>query len=107
MENVTKYKRNWLGYIGKRVLIAVLAFFIITFIAFSIPEIYNNFSPNREPHSFSILNMPRTPKIQSFIDQYHLDDPYVVRYFNRLGKFFTGEWGKSLVHNIPVWDLLF
>jgi ABC-type dipeptide/oligopeptide/nickel transport system permease component len=89
------------------VIIAVVVFFIITFVAFSIPEIYDNFNPNREAPGLGILNMPRTPKIQSFIDQYHLDDPYVTRYFYWLGNFFTGDWGNSLVKRVPVWDMVF
>ena len=38
--------------------------------------------------------------------QYHLDQPFLVRYVLWLGDVVTGDLGRSFVYNVPVLDLL-
>jgi peptide/nickel transport system permease protein len=43
---------------------------------------------------------------QEFREEQNLDDPLVVRYANWLGAVFSGDFGDSLIRNVPVSDLL-
>jgi peptide/nickel transport system permease protein len=99
MTNSVTYKSNWWGFIGKRVLIAVIAFFIFSFAMF-----YTVNSPMQAIHSTPILSVE---EVREIIKERGLDKPKIERYFNWLESFFTGDWGNSWVHRIPVKDLLF
>jgi ABC-type dipeptide/oligopeptide/nickel transport system permease component len=75
MEAVLTYKSNMWSYILKRVSIAVLAFFVISFLIFS----FINVAESSEVG-------PKLPNESLFI-QYH----------RWLGDFFTGDWGESIL----------
>jgi|WetSurMetagenome_2_1015567.scaffolds.fasta_scaffold24892_6 peptide/nickel transport system permease protein len=99
MYNVYTYKSNWWGFIGKRVLIAVLVFFVITLLV--------SFAVNRNPSYFSLPPVTSIEQIEEYVHSQGWDTPLIIRYFRWMGDFFTGEWGNSLVHRMPVKDMLY
>jgi ABC-type dipeptide/oligopeptide/nickel transport system permease component len=94
MENVYTYKSNWWGFIGKRVLIAVLVFFLFTFFVYFFAVNYP-FYPEKGLRF--IITEYTTQEQRAFIQElnqkYHFLDPYMVQYFYWLGDFFEGNWG--------------
>jgi len=90
MEAVYSYKSNWWGFVSKRLLIAVIAFFVISIVIFfllilsSPNEVYPFLSPQ---HENSII-----------MDEHWLDKPLSAQYFQWIGDFFTGNWGESLTY---------
>jgi ABC-type dipeptide/oligopeptide/nickel transport system permease component len=88
MEAVNTYKNNWWGFISKRLFIAVIAFFIISFILFLLIHTYF-YDP------FSILSV--TPEqLKALAHKMGWDRPLIIQYFQWIGNFFTGNWGRSL-----------
>jgi peptide/nickel transport system permease protein len=111
MYKVYTYKSNWWGFIGKRALIAVAAFFVITFLVFGL-NIYNSInsplSPFAAPLHAWYSTSPVPPEIiKELRRKYYLDGPYIVEYFRWLGDFITGNWGDSYIYGLPVKDLVF
>jgi hypothetical protein len=85
MLSVYTYKSNWWGYIGKRVLIAAVAFFVITFavsltISSAMYPLPINVTVDGEQIVFYVY--PDISNAQIYVDW--------------LGDFFTGNWGYSL-----------
>jgi peptide/nickel transport system permease protein len=90
------YKSNWWGFIGKRVLIAVLAFLLFTLLVYFFVVAYP-FNPKAEgPLILNNASPELKEKIQELNPIYHFNDPYVVKYFRWLGDFSIGDWGESL-----------
>lgn len=59
------------------------------------------------PLSFLVGNRSASPEvIASITAQYHLDDPFVVRYFAWMGDVLHGDLGRSLVYREAVTDLI-
>nr|WP_237462261.1 ABC transporter permease [Leucobacter chromiireducens] len=59
------------------------------------------------PLSFVLGPRGGTPEqIARVTAQYHLDDPFLVRYFAWIGDLFTGDLGDSVVYRQPVADLI-
>ena len=103
MLSAVTYKSNWWGFIGKRVLIAMLAFFMISFaVLFTISYPYRVIK--FDPPQHKIFDFPQSVIIS---DQLGYDDPMVTQYFRWLGGVFSGDWGNSLMHHVPVKDLVF
>ena len=95
------YRSNWWGYIGKRVLLILIAFILFSFIVFSLISYAGNQDiidpwPGRNPTHF---------EIQEQIKVYQTS--YVIQYLHWLGNFLTGNWGNSLIYRVPVKDILF
>jgi len=90
MEAVYTYKSNWWGYIGKRVLIAVVAFIVISLMVF--------FIMYEEPFVDIFFTGTITNEIRENIYQVLGVDtsPVIVKYFRWIGDFFTGDLGQSL-----------
>jgi peptide/nickel transport system permease protein len=103
MYTAQTYRSNWWGFIGKRILIAVVVFLVISFlILFTLASPY---------HSI-IYVVPVYPLMDSpeslYVNQHmHYDDPYLSQFCRWLGNFFTGNWGDSFIKGVPVWDLIF
>jgi peptide/nickel transport system permease protein len=52
-------------------------------------------------------NRPLTPEQVSALEaRYHLDDPFLVRYFRWIGDMARGDWGVSIVQNDSVANLI-
>jgi ABC-type dipeptide/oligopeptide/nickel transport system permease component len=92
---IETYKSNWWGFIGKRVLIAVAAFFVITFLLFNWICLTVSPSDLYVPHqvpdevsglSYEMLTEPYIPE-RSTLDLYGI----------WIRGFFTGKLGYSLV----------
>jgi hypothetical protein len=73
------YKSNWWGFIGKRVLIVLVAFFVISFLIFMIIHL------DHEVYFYYGMGNPH--------------DSYLVQYFKWLFDFFTGDWGYSILQS--------
>jgi peptide/nickel transport system permease protein len=103
MLSAITYKSNWWGFIGKRVLIAMVVFLVISFIFFSISE----------QAIWSFIYIDATPgadwsrMYNEIKKQTGLDKPRILRYTHWLEGFLTGDWGNSWVHRVPIKDLLF
>jgi peptide/nickel transport system permease protein len=103
MLSVYTYKSNWWGFIAKRVLIALVAFFVISFaILFTISYPFHDIKFNPSEH------IAIDPPLYILVGvQLGYNDPYIKQYFRWLGDFFTGEWGHSYIHKVQVKDLVF
>jgi hypothetical protein len=116
MEAAIVYRSNIPDYIIKCVLRLILAFFILTGVIF-----YSTYGVGSENIIYSdltrgaIVDWDISPEVQAKLEkwweeqitEHHLNEPIVVQYFYWLGDIITGDWGNSLVHRVPVKDLLF
>jgi ABC-type dipeptide/oligopeptide/nickel transport system permease component len=100
------YKSNWWGFIGKRVLIAVVAFFVLSMLLYV--AFHGVWGPD---NAINILNATPTykemPEMQVLMEKYTSGEGRITQYFQLLGGFFTGEWGRSIIREVPVKDLVF
>jgi ABC-type dipeptide/oligopeptide/nickel transport system permease component len=89
MEAVYTYKSNWWGFISKRLLIAMIAFFVISVLVFFPIQIASSHNPflNIENHP------PISPKRVYFITERSLFSQYLYW----VGGIFTGDWGNSII----------
>jgi len=92
MEAVRVYKSNWWGFIGKRVLIAAVAFFVISFMIFCRTDYITNMDRSGTIIDYGYLTEAQR---NEYFNKYHLNYGTVVRYFFWLGDFVTGDWGYS------------
>jgi len=90
MEAFLTYKSNWWGYVFKRVLIAVIAFFIFSLLIFFTLHLESDWLASYRP-----LLWTRWP-FNEISHQLGWDAPLVVQYFHWIGDFFTGDWGYPL-----------
>ncbi|MFE7094067.1 ABC transporter permease [Streptomyces erythrochromogenes] len=59
------------------------------------------------PASFLLAGRSASPEALAAINaQYHLDDPFLVRYFRRLGGVLQGDFGRSITYRTDVSRLL-
>ncbi|MFG2294497.1 ABC transporter permease [Streptomyces sp. NPDC048603] len=59
------------------------------------------------PASFLLAGRSASPEALAAInDRYHLDDPFLVRYFHWLGDMLQGDFGRSLTYRTDVSRLL-
>ncbi|MGR4010208.1 ABC transporter permease [Leucobacter sp. 1207-22] len=59
------------------------------------------------PLSFVLGPRGGTPEqVARLTEQYHFDDPFLVRYFSWIGDLFQGNLGDSVVYRQPVLDLM-
>jgi ABC-type dipeptide/oligopeptide/nickel transport system permease component len=89
MDAVLLFKSNWRSYLLRRILVMVLAFFIISLMILAIINIGDRtiFMPS---------NILPFDDIIQLSEKYHWNDPVLVQYFYWIGDFFTGDWGFSL-----------
>ena len=93
MEAVVTYKSNWWGFIGKRMLIAVVAFFIISLFIFVLvnwnsEEIYYYFPPSMT-----------LEEIHNFLRDSGVFQPLTVKYWHWISSFFGEDWGNSILRH--------
>lgn len=80
----------------------LLVLFVTSFVVFGMLYL----APG-SPLSFVLGPRGGTPEqIARVTEQYHLDDPFLVRYFAWIGDLFTGDLGDSVVYRQPVADLM-
>lgn len=80
----------------------LLVLFVTSFIVFGLMYL----APG-SPLSFVLGPRGGTPEqIAAVTAQYHLNDPFIVRYFAWLGDLFQGNLGDSIVYRQPVGDLI-
>lgn len=80
----------------------LLVLFVTSFIVFGLMYL----APG-SPLSFVLGPRGGTPEqIAAVTAQYHLNDPFFVRYFAWIGDLFQGNLGDSIVYRQPVGDLI-
>jgi peptide/nickel transport system permease protein len=80
------------GYVFRRVLITVIAFFVISLIVFKVFDSNNLTEPIipieiKSPHS----------EPESIVFIYFIERCYPERYVRWMGDFLTGDWGESIM----------
>jgi peptide/nickel transport system permease protein len=86
-------RSNWWGFIGKRVFITVIAFFVLTLVIFTAIYVLPPFAPE-----ISMSPIVNFTEMKAFSHEVGLDLPLPVQYFRWLGQIFTGDWGHSWVN---------
>lgn len=95
MEAVYTYKSNWRGYISKRVLYAVIMFFLISLVVYF--YIHGLWGTDNAVNILSLLQSPnQMTERQRLLDKYLSNESRIVQYFQWLGGILTGDWGVSL-----------
>lgn len=93
------------GYILRRVLINIPVLFLVTFLVFSLIEI----APGDVVDYFltpEMMQYTTEADIQRLRERTGLDQPFLVRYVNWLGRLGQGDLGFSFVESKPVDQLI-
>ncbi len=98
MEAAVTYKGNWWGYVLKRVLIAVITFFLISLMIFSIlhfdDDQYLPFDWSWGTRTQTEYELARQKELKYL----GLDGTFIEKYIRWMGGIFAGNWGESLIH---------
>ena len=97
------YKSNWWGFIGKRLLVTVIAFFVISFLIFFTIQV-------NLPPPLLLSDPPGTMSKEEVVRSIQESCEYtglIFLYFRWVGDFFTGDWGYSIIYNTPVKGMIF
>jgi peptide/nickel transport system permease protein len=90
------------SFLGRRVLLGLVAILATTFLV----HIALYLAPG-DPIDVLTAGKPTTPeRLEALRAQYHLDDPFLTRYFSWLGGVFQGDFGQSAAFNADVSLLL-
>lgn len=90
------------SFLGRRVLLGLVTIVATTFLV----HIALYLAPG-DPIDFLTAGKPTTPeRLAALRAQYHLDDPFLTRYFSWLGGVFHGDLGQSAAFNTDVWTLV-
>lgn len=91
-----------LKFVAKRLATLVVVMLAASFLVFSLMEL----APG-SPLTFLLGNRSATPdQIARVEEKYHLDDPFLVRYWSWLGDVLQGDLGRSVAYRQDVADLL-
>ncbi|WP_446429356.1 ABC transporter permease [Leucobacter sp. 1207-22] len=89
-------------FLLKRAGSLLLVLFVTSFAVFGMMYL----APG-SPLSFVLGPRGGTPEqVARLTEQYHFDDPFLVRYFSWIGDLFQGNLGDSVVYRQPVLDLM-
>lgn len=89
-------------FLGRRALLGLVTIVATTFLV----HIALYLAPG-DPIDFLTAGKPTTPeRLAALRAQYHLDDPFLTRYFSWLGGVFQGDLGQSASFNTDVWTLV-
>ncbi len=87
-------------YFVRRLLQMIPVFFGTTFLIYALM-----FALPGNPIDTLSRGKPRNPAyLQYIIDQFNLNDPFIVQYFKYIGGIFTGNFGKTF-NNVSVIDI--
>lgn len=86
--NTGAYRNNFGGYAIKRLMIAVITFFIISIIVFLI------FNLDLDSN-YGLI--PINPLPEKIAKELHLNESLIIKYFRWMDNFFTGNFGESLM----------
>ncbi|MFM8731071.1 MAG: ABC transporter permease [Phycisphaerales bacterium] len=90
------------SFLGRRALLGLVTIVATTFLV----HIALYLAPG-DPIDFLTAGKPTTPeRLAALRAQYHLDDPFLTRYFSWLGGVFQGDLGQSASFNTDVWTLV-
>ena len=86
----------------RRMLSAIPLLLITSFVIFSFIHI----TPG-SPEKILLGGKNVSPQqLEALREQYHLNDPFLVQYFNWLGNFLTGDLGQSFSSQVSVGELI-
>lgn len=84
-----------------RILLSLLTLLLVSILIFAILEVLPGDVATR------ILGRDATPEALAVLrEQFHLNDPAVVRYFNWLGGILQGDFGKAVTSKRPITEIL-
>lgn len=90
------------SFLGRRALLGLVTIVATTFLV----HIALYLAPG-DPIDFLTAGKPTAPeRLEALRAQYHLDDPFLTRYFSWLGGVFQGDLGQSAAFNTDVWTLV-
>ncbi|GII94950.1 ABC transporter permease [Sinosporangium siamense] len=91
-----------LAFLGRRLLAAVLLLGVLSVLTFGLLAA----SPGG-PEQVLLGGRPSTPETRAAIRaEYHLDDPFPVRYARWLGDVLSGDFGTSIAYREPVVNII-
>lgn len=91
-----------IGFLARRLAALVVTLVVTSFVIFGALYI----APGG-PLAYLLGGRSVTPKVAASIKhQYHLDDPFLVRYWSWLSGVLHGDMGRSLIFRQDVWGLL-
>jgi peptide/nickel transport system permease protein len=88
--------------VGKQVAGALIALLLSSFVVFSALYI----APGNTLTFLSGGRQMSKQAVAQLSQEYHLEESFFARYVHWLGGVFSGDFGKSLVHKVPVGTLL-
>src|SRR3954447_339163 len=95
-------RRSLALYVVRRLVALVALVVVISFVVFSLLYL----APG-SPEQVLLGARPSTPEtIQAIRDEYHLDDPFVVQYWDWAERAVRFDFGRSIRTNEPVVDAL-
>lgn len=96
------------AYLIRRILLMIPTFFIISVLVFMIQELAPGDFVDRELAAQQVAGgMTVTlEEMEAMREQYGLNRPAVVRYFDWIGGFLVGDFGISYEHHRPVRELI-
>ncbi|MFE2148690.1 ABC transporter permease [Streptomyces lavendulae] len=93
---------NFVRFAARRVAEMAATLFVASFVVFGAMYL----APG-SPASFLLAGRSASPEALASINaQYHLDDPFLVRYFRWLGDMLQGDFGRSITYRTDVSRLL-
>ncbi|MBR5429262.1 MAG: ABC transporter permease [Firmicutes bacterium] len=88
-------------YAAKRILMLLITMLLVSFFTFAAFELVSG-----DPAQAILGTQATEARLQALRLELGLDRPFLQRYFNWLGGFFTGNLGVSYSYKLPVWGLI-
>ncbi len=88
-------------YIAKRLLESITLMFIISILVF----MFIHMLPGDPARTLAGIEA-NLEEVEAIREQYGLNDPLIVQYFNYMKNLFQGDMGRSLKSNLPVSELI-
>lgn len=97
---------GFLSFLGQRLLGLIAVLFGVSLITFAMTF----FAPGDKASAIAHARYPDAngfpPEIlQGIRDEFSLNEPFFVQFFQWLGRFLQGDFGNSFVSNTPVWKI--
>lgn len=90
-----------------RFVLRRLGVFAVTLVVASVAVFGSLYLAPGNPVDFLLGNRPSTPEQRAALaDEYHLNQPFLQRYFSWLHGLVSGDLGQSIQQRVPVSDLL-
>lgn len=100
-----------LKYVGKRLLMALVTMFLITFVVFVVIQLPpGDFVDSLVAQMITQGEQVTTADVANLKELYGMNRPLIVQYFSWMGGVVTGDWGTSFYFNqdvlVKIWETL-